>query len=67
MPISAFFRRCLLLLCLCLPAVLPLAARDAYVLISGGGTPLNNNYSQYLQARAIAAFFEQNYPKEQTW
>ncbi len=49
------------------PAALPLAARDAYVLISGGGTPLNNNYSQYLQAQAIAAFFEQNYPSEQTW
>ncbi len=48
-------------------AALPLTARDAYVLISGGGTPLNNNYSQYLQAQAIAAFFEQNYPKEQTW
>ena len=27
-----------------------LSARDAYLLISGGGTPLNNNYSQYLQA-----------------
>lgn len=66
MLLSVIFRR-LLLLSLCLPAVLPLAARDAYVLISGGGTPLNNNYSQYLQARAIAAFFEQNYPKEQTW
>lgn len=43
------------------------AARDAFVLISGGGTPLNNNYSQYLQAQAIAAFFEQNYPADQTW
>ncbi len=45
----------------------PLAARDAYVLISGGGTPLTNNYSQYLQAQAIAAFFERSYPAESTW
>lgn len=60
-------RHCLLLLILFVPAALPLAARDAYVLISGGGTPLNNNYSQYLQAQAIAAFFEQNYPADRTW
>jgi hypothetical protein len=41
--------------------------RDAYVLLSGGGTPLTNNYSQYLQARAIAAFFERECPPERTW
>lgn len=40
---------------------------DAYVLLSGGGTPLTNNYSQYLQARAIAAFFERECPPERTW
>jgi hypothetical protein len=44
-----------------------LSARDAYVLISGGGTPLNNNYSQYLQARAMADFFHQHYPAGSTW
>lgn len=60
-------RRCLLLLVCLISATLPVVARDAYVLISGGGTPLNNNYSQYLQAQAIAAFFEQNYPADQTW
>lgn len=41
--------------------------RDAYVLLSGGGTPLTNNYSQYLQARAIAAFFERECPPERSW
>jgi hypothetical protein len=45
----------------------PAAARDAYVLLSGGGTPLTNNYSQYLQARAIAAFFERECPAGATW
>jgi len=41
--------------------------RDAYVLLSGGGTPLSNNYSQYLQARAIAAFFGRECPPDATW
>ena len=41
--------------------------RDAYVLLSGGGSPLSNNYSQYLQARAIADFFERECPRERTW
>ncbi len=41
--------------------------RDAYVLLSGGGTPLSNNYSQYLQARGVAAFLEQECPPEATW
>lgn len=47
--------------------VLPRGPRDAYVLLSGGGTPLSNNYSQYLQARAVAAFFERDCPPEATW
>lgn len=41
--------------------------RDAYVLLSGGGTPLSNNYSQYLQARAIAGFFGRECPPDSTW
>jgi hypothetical protein len=41
--------------------------RNALVLLSGGGTPLSNHYSQYLQARALAAFFARNYPNEPTW
>lgn len=43
------------------------APRDAYVLLSGGGTPLSNNYSQYLQAQAVAAFFERECPPERSW
>jgi hypothetical protein len=45
----------------------PAGARDAFVLISGGGSPFENNFSQYLQARAIVAFFERNYPAESIW
>lgn len=41
--------------------------RDVYVLLSGGGTPMTNNYSQYLQARGVAAFFERECPPESTW
>ncbi|MBL9212825.1 MAG: hypothetical protein JNL92_20355 [Opitutaceae bacterium] len=41
--------------------------RDAFVLLSGGGTPATNNYSQYLQARAIAEFFERECPPERSW
>ena len=46
------------------PAAQP---RDAYVLLSGGGTPLSNNYSQYLQARALADFFGREFPPDATW
>lgn len=41
--------------------------RDAYVMLSGGGTPLSNNYSQYLQARAMADYFGRELPAESTW
>jgi hypothetical protein len=41
--------------------------RDAFVLLSGGGTPATNNYSQYLQAQAIAGFFERECPPERSW
>ena len=41
--------------------------RNAYVLLSGGGTPLTNNYSQYLQARAMADFFARECPPDRTW
>ncbi len=43
------------------------APRDAFVLLSGGGTPATNNYSQYLQAQAIAGFFERECPPERSW
>ena len=42
-------------------------ARNAFVLLSGGGTPLSNNYSQYLQARAVAEFFARRYPSDPSW
>src|SRR4051812_42467899 len=41
--------------------------RDAFVMLSGGGTPLSNNYSQFLQARAMAGFFERSYGPDRTW
>jgi hypothetical protein len=42
-------------------------ARDVFVLYSGGGTPLTNNYSQYLQARAVSSFLLGRYPQESVW
>jgi hypothetical protein len=42
-------------------------AKDVYVLISGGGTPGGNNYSQYLQARAYLAYLHENFPKDSVW
>jgi hypothetical protein len=44
-----------------------LAARDVFVLISGGDSPLENNYSQYLQARAIVTCWERSYSSESIW
>ncbi len=40
---------------------------DAFVLLSGGGTPLSNQYSQYLQAQAMTAFLQRTYPAEAVW
>lgn len=48
-----------------LPWSLP--ARDAFVFLSGGGTEMDNNYSQYLQARAMVKFFEDSYPRDSVW
>ncbi len=44
-----------------------LCGRDAFVMLSGGDSPLENNYSQYLQARAIVAWLERNYPPDSVW
>ena len=41
--------------------------RDAFVLLSGGGTPLSNNYSQYLQAKAFATYFERRLADRPHW
>jgi hypothetical protein len=54
----------LLLAVFCTP---PLPARDAFVLLSGGDTQMENNYSQYLQAKAMAEFFDRNYPHDSVW
>lgn len=45
----------------------PLRARDAFVFISGGGTPLSNNYSQYLQAEAMSSWLQKSYPADSVW
>src|SRR5690242_4723564 len=44
-----------------------LCARDAFVMLSGGDSPFDNNYSQYLQARAVANWFDRNYPRNSVW
>ena len=44
-----------------------LQARDAFVMLSGGVSPWINNYSQYLQARAVVTWLEQNYPRDSVW
>lgn len=60
-------RRSILLLAALLLVPPLAAARDVFVLLSGGASPTSNNYSQYLQARAVAKYFEDNYPAESTW
>lgn len=40
---------------------------DAFVVISGGGTPLSNNYSQFLQARGLNDWLRARYPSEAVW
>lgn len=43
------------------------SARDAYVILSGGGTPLSNNYSQFLQARGMSADLQRSRPADSVW
>lgn len=50
-----------------LVGAVPVRARDVYVLLSGGGTPLTNNYSQYLQARGLAGHLQRVYPADSVW
>ncbi len=61
------YRVTLLFLTFALTGIAPAFARDAYVLLSGGGTPLTNNYSQYLQARAMAGHLQASYPADSVW
>jgi len=37
------------------------------VVLSGGGTPTTNNYSQYLQARALNRWLRQQVPADAVW
>lgn len=48
-------------------AVAPRGEHDAFVVLSGGGTPLSNNYSQYLQARALNDWLRERYPAQAVW
>lgn len=43
------------------------APQDAWVVLSGGGTPATNNYSQYLQAQALNRWLRQHVPAEAVW
>lgn len=62
---SPLLRSGILLLVLACAPLLP--ARDAFVMLSGGVSPWANNYSQYLQARAVVTWLEQNYPRDSVW
>lgn len=44
-----------------------IGAKDAFVVISGGGSPNSNHYSQYLQSRAYVTYLKANYPDDQIW
>jgi hypothetical protein len=44
-----------------------LFARDVFVVISGGVSPFDNNYSQYLQAKAVAGYLRAHYPTNSVW
>lgn len=45
----------------------PARAQNVFVMLSGGAAPGANNYSQYLQAKAVTTFFERNYPLDAVW
>jgi hypothetical protein len=45
----------------------PARAQNVFVMLSGGVNPSSNNYSQYLQAKAVTTFWERNYPLDTVW
>jgi len=45
----------------------PARAQNVFVMLSGGVNPSSNNYSQYLQAKAVTTFLERNYPLDTVW
>ena len=66
-PIHRPGRFAALLLALVVSVARIVHAGDAFVILSGGDSPMENNYSQYLQARAMAASFETAYPPDSVW
>jgi hypothetical protein len=56
-----------LVIALTLGGVRSACARDAFVMLSGGDSPMNNNYSQYLQAKAVTAYFLGSYSGNSVW
>ena len=48
-------------------ALAPADGPAVFVILSGGGTPLTNNYSQYLQARAWAGWLARTRPAAPRW
>ncbi|MDB6124363.1 MAG: hypothetical protein JWQ71_3356 [Pedosphaera sp.] len=66
-PMAQAIRAVALIFFLTLGCLSNLFARDVFVMLSGGDSPLDNNYSQYLQARSVAAYFEKNYPRDSVW
>src|SRR5260221_11586950 len=56
-----------LALLLAVGAVHSVCARDVFVMLSGGDSPMNNNYSQYLQAKAGRAYFLGSHPGNSGW
>ena len=45
----------------------PARAQNVFVMLSGGVSPRENNYSQYLQAKAVTTFVERTYPRDAVW
>ena len=45
----------------------PARAQNVFVMLSGGVSPSDNNYSQFLQAKAVTTWLERTYPRETVW
>ena len=60
-------RRWALIFCGLLGLCTSAQAKDAFVVLSGGGTPTSNHYSQYLQARAYVTYLRAHYPEDSIW
>lgn len=45
----------------------PARAQTVFVMLSGGVSPSDNNYSQFLQAKAVTTWLERTYPRETVW